>query len=139
MSARYRGWRFEHPDIGGAAGLAVSNTGGVAMVEGDDAIRQAIMLLISTRPGERVMRPQYGCDLQRLMFLPNDETTAGLAIHHVRKALERWEPRIDIIDIDAIASAQSPERLEITLEYRVRATSRVDNMSIALHLSGESP
>ena len=65
------------------------------------SVRQAILLLLSTRPGERVMRPTYGCDLHRLVFSPNDDTTAGLAIHYVRQALERWEPRIEVIRLDA--------------------------------------
>jgi len=46
--------------------------------------------------GERVLRPEYGCDLHRLVFSPNDATTAGLAVHYVRAALLRWEPRIEI-------------------------------------------
>ena len=49
------------------------------MVQYNDSIRQAILLLFSTRPGERVMRPDYGCDIHRLVFSPNDDTTAGLA------------------------------------------------------------
>lgn len=132
---RYRAWRFAQPD----AGLETALNGGVAMVDGDASIRQAILLLISTRPGERVMRPSYGCELHRLMFLPNDETTAGLAIHYVRRALARWEPRIDVIDVDAGASAEAPDRLEIRLEYRVRAAAKTDALAVAISLSGESP
>ena len=56
-----------------------SARGRLAMVEGNAAVRQAIQMLLSTAPGERVMRPGYGCDLQRLVFAPNDDTTAGLA------------------------------------------------------------
>ena len=54
-----------------------------SMIAGDAAIRQSIILLLTTTPGERVMRPDYGCPLHRLMFQPNDATTAGLAIHYV--------------------------------------------------------
>ena len=43
------------------------------------------------------MRPDYGCELHRLVFSPNDDTTAGLAIHYVRRALERWEPRVEVL------------------------------------------
>ena len=62
------------------------------MTSGPDAVRQSILLLLSTRPGERVMRPDNGCDLYRLAFAPSDDMTAGLAIHYVRQAVERWEP-----------------------------------------------
>ena len=102
--ARYRAWRFVHPDFDidqSAVGLRISNTGAIEMVEAGASVRQAILLLLSTRPGERVMRPTYGCDLHRLVFSPNDDTTAGLAIHYVRQALDLWEPRIDVIRLDA--------------------------------------
>ena len=86
--------------------MFVQPTGSIAMVEEDDAIRQALLLLISTRPGERVMRPAYGCDLERLIFSPNDDTTAGLAMHYVRQAVERWEPRVEILGVDAVARSR---------------------------------
>ena len=107
------------------------------MVEDEDAVRQAILLLLSTSPGERVMRPEYGCDLHRLIFSPNDDTTAGLAIHYVRRALERWEPRIDILRLDATRCAENPGVLEIVLEYRVRATWQIENLVFHLDLTGE--
>ena len=92
------------------------------MVEGDAAIRQAILLLLSTTPGERVMRPDYGSRLHRLVFAPNDDTTAGLAIHYVRQALRRWEPRVDVLDVDAGPDPDTPSRLTVRVRYRVRAS-----------------
>lgn len=133
-----RGWRFAHPGIDASereAGLGISLTGGVAMVGEPESVRQAVLLLLSTRRGERVMRPDYGCELQRLLFSPNDETTAGLAIHYVRQALEQWEPRIDILQLDAEASPEAPERLEIFLEYRVRITQRIEQLVFPLNLA----
>ena len=133
---RYRAWRFLHPDLDVplGAGLQVSAAGGIGMVEDSASVRQAILLLLSTRPGERIMRPTYGCNLYRLIFSPNDDTTAGLAIHYVRQALERWEPRIDILRLDAGRDAQQAERLEILLDYRVRATQQLDALRFALRL-----
>lgn len=141
MSApRYRAWRFMNPefdDTGRGTGLRVSNRGGIEMVEGESSVRQAILLLLATRPGERVMRPHYGCHLHRLVFSPNDDTTAGLAIHYVRQALERWEPRVDVIDLDATRSPDKPGLLEITLAYRVRATLQTERLAYAFDLTGE--
>jgi phage baseplate assembly protein W len=94
-------------------------------------------MLLSTAPGERVMRPGYGCDLQRLVFAPNDETTAGLAIHFVRQAIERWEPRVEILSLDAGRNPERPEVLDIQLEYRVRETQQVEQLEVALNLAGE--
>jgi phage baseplate assembly protein W len=116
-------------------GLTLGATGAVAMVEGDDSVRQAIVLLLSTTPGERLMRPRYGSHLHRLLFAQNDETTAGLAIHYVRQALERWEPRVDIVDLDAAADPRLPERLNITLRYRVRASLAVGTIDYPFDLS----
>jgi hypothetical protein len=134
---RYRAWRFRYPDIDApemAAGLAISPRGGVDMVQDDASVRQAILLLISTIPGERVMRPDYGCPLNRLMFSPNDDTTAGLAIHYVRRAIQQWEPRVEIVHLDAHRNEDNPERLDIILEYRVRATQRSEQLNLALNL-----
>ena len=133
-----RALRFAHPDLDDdEPGLHVSPTGGLALVAGDAAVRQAILLLLSTRPGERVMRPQYGCSLHRILFWPNDNTTAGLAIHYVRQAIERWEPRVQIVRIDAERNAIDPARLDVRLEYRVRATQSVDELNVSIPLQEE--
>lgn len=134
-----RAIRFSHPDLDNDdPGLHLSPTGGIAMIAGDAAVRQAVLLLLSTRPGERVMRPLYGCNLHRILFWPNDNTTAGLAIHYVRQALERWEPRIQILRIDADRNEEDPTRLDIRLEYRVRATQHVDEAIVSMSLTEEN-
>src|ERR1051325_242563 len=89
QSARGAGWKFvlpEETDVGRPCGPQLSVRGGIQMTSGLDAARQDICLLLRTRPGERVMRPEYGCDLQRLVFAPNDDTNAGPAIHYVKRA-----------------------------------------------------
>lgn len=139
MTARYRAWKFEHPYFDRPeedAGLYISAKGGIEMVAEESSVRQSILLLISTRPGERVMRPDYGCDLQQLAFSPNDDTTAGLAVHYVRQALARWEPRIDVLAIDASPSAEEPGRLDLVLEYRVRSSQREERLATLIDLSG---
>jgi phage baseplate assembly protein W len=171
--ARYRSFRFVLPSVlwrevdkpTQSAGLQVGPTGQIDMVEDDEAIRQAILMLLATSPGERVMRPDYGCLLRRVIFSPNDDTTAGLAIHYVRVALERWEPRIEILRIDAGNYSQRADRpppeagkkkaaegdpdenkelpddpegmLVVSLEYRVRATQAVRLLNIPISLRGE--
>ncbi len=151
--ARYRAWRFEHPMIvsDGATsvvdgtererpvvGAVLSPTGGIAMVSEAASVRQALLILLTTNPGERVMRPEYGCDLRRLVFSPNDATTAGLAIHYVRSAVERWEPRAEVLRVDAAPHPEIPERLDVELEYRVRPSRERDRILLPLHLGGES-
>lgn len=124
LSARWRAWRFVHPDFpaSAASGLRLSPTGGVAMVTDGDSVRQSLHILLTTLPGERVMRPEYGCELRRLVFMPNDDTTAGLAMHYVRQAVERWEARAEILRLDAGPHPERPEVLEIRLLYRLRGS-----------------
>ena len=139
---RYRAWRFalasallSDPDRPWtSAGLQTTPAGRIDMVEEDASVRQAIMLLVSTSPGERLVRPDYGCSLRRLLFAPNDDTTAGLAIHYVRTAIERFEPRVEIVSLDAGRDPERPERLDLELQYRVRATRRLDQLHLAFDL-----
>ncbi len=138
---RYRAWRFVHPDLDlyrTAPGLQLTPAGRIAMAEDRDSVRQAILLLLSIRPGERVMRPTYGCDLWRLVFSSNDQTTAGLAIHYVRQALQRWEPRIEIVHLDATRGDDDPSRLDIFLEYRLRTQQVQESFRYSLSLTGAS-
>jgi phage baseplate assembly protein W len=83
------------------------------------------------------MRPDYGCELHRLLFSPNDDTTAGLAIFYVRRAVERWEPRVELLRVDALSHPHRPELLEVHLDYRIRATHLQQQLTFALALTGE--
>ncbi len=136
----YGAWRFLHPDFDlerPEKGIVVNNTGGIDRVEGAQSVRQSVLLLLTTRPGERVMRPGYGCDLFRLLFSPNDATTQGLAIHYVRTALLKYEPRIEILRLDANANREDASVMDITLEYRVRRTHDVDAVTLPFNLMHE--
>lgn len=135
MMEAIRAMRFEFfGSEGRRPGLQTTNRGGIDVVAGPAAVRQALIMLLSTSPGERVMRPDYGCDLNRLLFSPNDASTAGLAIHYVRRAVSLWEPRIEIIDVDAEADPRNPEQLNITLEYRVGGTGGPQRLTFSLNL-----
>lgn len=137
---QYRAWRFHHPDFDASeahGGLAIAHSGGIGMVEDIATIRQAILLLLSHVPGERVMRPDYGCEIYKLVFMNNDATTAGLAIHYVRQAIERWEPRVQILRVDANPNSSDVTRLDIFLEYRVHKTRQEDRFTFSISLAGE--
>lgn len=142
---RYRALRLVLPEVEegpdgstGTAGPGLQHgpRGGLQTVSGRDSVRQALLLLFSTRPGERVNRPEYGCSLHRVLFSPADDTTAGLAIHYVRQAVARWEARVDVLDVDAFPAPEEPERLEVRLTYRIRATGDVDELAVDVPLAG---
>lgn len=130
-------WRFGHPDLDDdLSGLSITPVGRIALVGDADALRQALMILLSTRPGERVMRPDYGCDLGQLVFSPNDDTTAGLAIHYVRRAVERFEPRVAIMKLDAGRALDDAASLEVILDYRPRLGGPTERLVVAVPLEG---
>ncbi len=108
-----RGWRFP---------LGVNARGGIALVEGDEEIREAILLIVRTRKGGRPMRPEFGCDIWQLLFAPNDASTWNLAAYHVREALAMWEPRIDVSDVVATPDLDDPAILQVRVDYTIRST-----------------
>ncbi|QDG54909.1 GPW/gp25 family protein [Persicimonas caeni] len=113
------GWRFP-VDVGGR--------GGFRLAKGADAIAQSIWLIVSTSPGERMMRPEFGCAIHDFVFAPNNAGTRAAIAHHVQEALVRWEPRIDVIDVRATSDAERPNLLRVEIDYRVRANNAVHNL-----------
>jgi len=125
-------------DVGATGGLVLTSSGALAMVAEDQAVRQALLLLLSTTPGERVMRPGYGSRLHRLIFAPNDATTAGLAIHYVKEAIRRFEPRVEVVDVDAGADPDDAWKLLIRLDYRVKASLAPGTVSLSVDLAPDT-
>jgi hypothetical protein len=97
-------------------------------------IQQAIWIILATAPGERVMRPEFGCGIHRLVFSINDAATLNNAVEEVKKALVRWEPRIDLVDV-AARSRRGSEML-INIRYRVRSTNNLFNLVYPFYLGG---
>jgi phage baseplate assembly protein W len=94
----------------------------------EEHIRNSILLILQTAPGERVMRPDFGAGLSQLLFEPLIQATIALAQHNVRQALIRFEPRIEVLEIDVIANPQTTGRIDISLNYRVRSTDTTFNL-----------
>jgi uncharacterized protein len=108
--------------------LAVDHRGGIALAHGEDDVEQAIKLILGTSPGERPMRPEFGCALNELVFDTIDAEMVGKIDSAVRVALDRWEPRVDVEGIDFDLSRIDQGTLLIDIAYRVRATSRAHNL-----------
>lgn len=112
--------------------------GRIALSVHDRDIEEAVLLILQTRPGERPMRPEFGSQLHRLAFQPNNAATAGLARRYVIEALTRWEPRIDEIEVNAAADPDRPEVLRIEIAYRIPATNDLRNLVFPFYtISGE--
>jgi phage baseplate assembly protein W len=101
--------------------------GRVATSGGTVHIDQSIRIILGTAPGERVMRPDFGCRIHDLVFAANDPATAAAASSAVHDALAVWEPRIDVLSVTARDDTAQPTLLLIDIAYEVRATnSRVN-------------
>jgi phage baseplate assembly protein W len=100
----------------------------------EESVRQSILIILSTAKGERVMRPTFGCGIQELVFGVNNSATRGMAEFEVREALQTWEPRIDVLRVDAVAAGDVNEQLLIGIDYRVRTTDTRFNLVYPFYL-----
>jgi phage baseplate assembly protein W len=123
-----RGWRFP-PRRG--------SHGSISLVGGETEIEQSILIILRTAPGERVMRPEFGCDLYDLVFLPNNSDTTNQVERVVNQALGRWEPRIDILNVDANPDPDDPARLLVDIQYRIKATHDLRSLVYPFYLIPE--
>ena len=103
-------------------------TGSVALVDGDREVVESIRLILATAPGERPMRPEFGCAIHDLVFAPADSTTAGQIAYEVRQSLERWEPRIDLTDVVVDFAEADNGTLLIDIRYTLSNTNDPRNL-----------
>ena len=120
-----QGWRFP---------VGVDGRGGLALAKGENDIEEAIVAILCTAKGERVMRPEFGSSINDFVFAPNNATTHGLIAYHVQEALTRWEPRIDVTDIDVQPDPLEAGRVLINIRYLVKATNDEVNMVYPFYL-----
>ena len=108
--------------VGWAFPVGVDARGRIALARQERDIEEAIRIILLTPKGQRVMRPEFGCQIHDLMFAPNDATTAGLAAYYVEEALGMWEPRIRVKEVNARPDQENQGRLLIDISYEVKAT-----------------
>jgi phage baseplate assembly protein W len=122
-----RGWKFP---------VRVDpTTGRVAMSEFEQDIKESIYIILATAPGERVMRPDFGCGIHDLVFSPMSSVTLGLFESRVREAITRWEARVDILKVDIGTKDASRGKLEIELSCQVRDTNTEFNLVFPFYLT----
>jgi len=108
--------------------LTADQRGVLALAHGVDDIEQAIRLILGTAPGERPMRPEFGCAVHDFVFDSIDAEMVGRVETAVHQALARWEPRIDVVGLDFDLDDVAEGKLGITITYEVLATSRLYNL-----------
>jgi len=120
------GWNFP---------VGLDDSGQIQFVpSGEEGIRQSIWTILATSPGERVMRPDFGCGIYDLVFGVNGAATATAVTRAVREALATWEPRIDVLDVYAAPDPSSPNVLLIEINYQVRSTNSRFNLVYPFYL-----
>ncbi len=107
--------------------LQIDANGGFAFAAYEADVEQAVFQILSTAKGERVMVPDFGCGMHDLVFAPNTATQAGAVASEVRAALVRWEPRIDVLDVEVSIDGSQGELLLIDIDYRIRANNAFYN------------
>ncbi|MGE3621664.1 MAG: GPW/gp25 family protein [Acidimicrobiia bacterium] len=117
-----------HVGRGLAFPMRVDHTGAIALTSGAEDIDGSLRVVISTAPGERVMRPLFGCRIWDLLFEPINATTLGLMAQAVRDAVAQWEPRVELEDVTVVPDADRPGLVRISLAYRIRTTNDRRNL-----------
>ncbi|MEF2967751.1 GPW/gp25 family protein [Paenibacillus sp. M1] len=112
-----RGWKFPFS----------AQRGSINGADGEESIKESIQLILSTAKGERVMRPDFGCRLQELVFAPNNMSTATLIKTFIEEAIMNWEPRVEVLDISVTPSADLPV-LDISIDYAIKSSNSKYNL-----------
>jgi Bacteriophage baseplate protein W len=108
--------------------LTVDRRGSLALAPGERDVEEAIKIILGTAPGERPMRPEFGCGAHDYVFETIDAYTLGRIEYEVQVALDRWEPRIDVGAIEFDLDRVGEGRLFIDITYTLRATNDVRNL-----------
>ena len=105
----------------------------LSLVAGAEKVRQSILTILDTEPGERVMRPEFGCGLRRFVMEPNSVATRAIIRHDVERALTTWEPRVKIDRVEVVAG-QDPALVLVAVAYTQLVDGRTDNLVYPLYL-----
>lgn len=119
-----RGWKYP---------LTIDK-GKIAFSEGEDSVRESILIILGTVKGERIMRPDFGCEITELVFSPNNTQTATLFAFYIREALMKWEPRIEVLDVNAYPDAEEKNKVNINIDYMIKTTNTKSNLVYPFYL-----
>lgn len=110
------------------------STGKIKMVFAQDDIKESIRIILGTKKGERVMRPEFGSKLNDFLFETIDETTLFLIEDEVKSAITNWEPRVEDVSVKASLKDHNEGRVDINIEYKVRMTNNLFNLVYPFYL-----
>lgn len=117
--------------------MQIDALGGTEMTSDDENIRQSMMLILGTAPGERMKRPTYGCAIHDILFEPNTAITAAKIEYEVKRALMEFEPRVADIEVVAEPDSAEQSRMNVTISYTIRKTNTKSNLVYPFYLRKE--
>jgi uncharacterized protein len=127
MDAPFLGTGWPFPILPDASGK-------LSYVAGNDNVEQSLLVLLMTQLNERVMRPTFGCAAPTYVFAPGSVQFMNLLEESVSDALTLWEPRVDVLSVDAEANADDPTQVTVSVSCRVRATNSPLNLVFPYYL-----
>lgn len=119
------GWKF--PPV-------TDDTGKIAVSRYEDDIREAVLIILLTAKGERLMKPDFGCAINDYVFASINTLTISRIENEVREALILWEPRIEVLEIRTDTADADKGKLMIEINYKVRATNTRYNLVYPFYL-----
>jgi len=126
--AEFLGKGFKFP-------IRLNGRGALSYVEAEESIAQSIWIILSTPLRSRIMEPEFGCNIHDYLFAPNNPNTVAAIVQGVQRALVRFEPRIDVLDVKAEASPNAPNGLQVAVDYRIRANNAQHNIVYPFYLN----
>jgi phage baseplate assembly protein W len=130
MAEKFVGQGWNYP-------LGTDASGGIAMAADDRNIAQAIRFILATSPGERPMRPGFGCGIHNFVFASADATTAGQLASEVKRSLTMWEPRIDVERVDVSIDAADRNLMYIDIHYTKKGSYDPRNLVFPFYVIPE--
>ena len=125
LSLLGRGWEFPvRPD---------EREGKLEYLGGPEKVRQSIFIILDTEPGERIMRPTFGCGLRRYLMKPNTTATHALIEREVALAIKAWEPRVDLRSVE-VTPGDDPALVLIEIFYVHKRDGRQGNFVYPFYL-----
>jgi phage baseplate assembly protein W len=106
----------------------------IAVSRYEESVQESIEIILKTAPGERLMRPEFGCGIHEFVFAPTNTRTLGLIRFHVEESLVRWEPRIILESVTVEPALDDPAVVMISIDYTVRATDSRFNLVYPFYL-----
>jgi len=117
--------------------FAVDGQGRLKMSASESNIEESLLMILGTAPGERVMRPDFGCGIHDYVFRPNNATTASLVSYYAREAIVKWEPRVEDVRVRAYPDALEENMMKVDITYRVIRTNDLKNLVYPFYLRRE--